>query len=206
MKLETKRLVIGRIAPEDAGGVSEFLFLLRVEYFVNDWLCPDRTVSAYEAEGAANAVRETANGQSHYFVSDWFCYEVQTPVYMVYSADGVSHYIVSLKDSGDVVGHLFIVREAGDTYNVGLCIDAEARGRGYATETMAVLLDYLFGCAAARRIYAFVQDNHRQSVRLCKNLGMSRGECFPGRTNAREDKSEYKDVNIYSIVRHTFEP
>ena len=152
MKLETKRLVIGRIAPEDAGGVSEFLILLRVEYFFNDWLCPDRTVSAYEAEGAANAVRETANGQSHYFVSDWFCYEVQTPVYMVYSADGVSHYIVSLKDSGDVVGHLFIVREAGDTYNVGLCIDAEARGRGYATETMAVLLDYLLGCAAARRI------------------------------------------------------
>ena len=49
MKLETKRLVIDRISPEDAGGVSEYLFLLRVEYFVNDWLCPVRTVSAYAA-------------------------------------------------------------------------------------------------------------------------------------------------------------
>ena len=55
MKLETKRLVIDRISLEDAGGVSEYLFLLRVEYFVNDWLCSVQTVSAYAAE----AVRET---------------------------------------------------------------------------------------------------------------------------------------------------
>ena len=198
MKLETNHLVIGRIAPEDAGGVSEYLFLLRVEYFVNDWLCPDRTISVYATEGAANVVRKTANGQSHPFVSDWFCYEVQTPVYMVYSAGGVSHYTVRLKENDDVVGHLFIVREADDTYNVGLCIDAGTKGRGYATEAMAVLLDYLLD---AHRIYAFVQDSHRQSVRLCKNLGMSREEYFPGRTNAREDKSKYKDIDVYSIVK-----
>lgn len=201
MKLETKRLVIDRISPEDAGGVSEYLFLLRVEYFVNDWLCPVRTVSAYAAEGAVEAVRETTGGQSPHFVSDWFCYEVQTPVYMIYSVDGVSHYTVRLKENDDVVGHLFIVREADDTYNVGLCIDAGTRGRGYATEAMAVLLDYLLGCADAHRIYAFVQDSHRQSVQLCKNLGMSREEYFPGRTNAREDKSKYKDIDVYSIVK-----
>ena len=59
MKLETKRLVIDRISLEDAGGVSEYLFLLRVEYFVNDWLCSVQTVSAYATEGATEAVRET---------------------------------------------------------------------------------------------------------------------------------------------------
>lgn len=133
------------------------------------------------------------------FVSDWFCYEVQTPVYMVYSADGVSHYTVRLKESGDAVGHLFIVREADDAYNVGLCIDTGMRGRGYATEAMAVLLDYLFGCADARRIYAFVQDSHRQSVRLCTHFGMSREGCFPGRADTREDKAKFEDICVYSI-------
>ena len=199
MKLETKRLVIDRIAPEGAGGVSEYLFLLRVEYFVNDWLCPVQTVSAYAAEGAAETVRETTGGQSLRFVSDWFCYEVQTPVYMVYSVDGVLHYTVRLKENDDVVGHLFIVREADDAYNVGLCIDTGRRGRGYATEAMAVLLDYLFGCVDARRIYAFVQDRHRQSVRLCTHFGMSREECFSGRADTREDKAKFEDICVYSI-------
>lgn len=120
---------------------------------------------------------------------------------MIYSVDGVSHYTVRLKENDDVVGHLFIVREADDTYNVGLCIDAGTRGRGYATEAMAVLLDYLLGCADAHCIYAFCRTVTDSPSRLCKNLGMSREEYFPGRTNAREDKSKYKDIDVYSIVQ-----
>ena len=88
---------------------------------------------------------------------------------MIYSVDGVSHYTVRLKENDDVVGHLFIVREADDTYNVGLCIDAGTRGRGYATEAMAVLLDYLLRTHIAYTLFAGQSPTVRPVMQKSRN-------------------------------------
>ena len=90
---------------------------------------------------------------------------------MIYSVDGVSHYTVRLKENDDVVGHLFIVREADDTYNVGLCIDAGTRGRGYATEAMAGAITWFENSFGKQSLGCMIEFGNLASDKVARKLG-----------------------------------
>lgn len=85
---------------------------------------------------------------------------------------------VCLKDTGRLIGDLFCNYEEPDTYNIGWNFNIEVEGKGYANESVAALLLYLFTEKKARRVYAYVEDDNYRSQRLCEKLGMRNEGCF----------------------------
>ncbi|WJM09230.1 GNAT family N-acetyltransferase [Paenibacillus sp. PK1-4R] len=89
-----------------------------------------------------------------------------------------SYIAVCIKDSGDLIGELFLLKEEPDTYSIGWNFNAQYEGKGYASESVETLLSYLFLQKDARRLYAYVEDDNYRSQKLCERVGMRKEGCF----------------------------
>ena len=73
-----------------------------------------------------------------------------------------------------------------------------ARGRGYMTETVQVLLPHLYGALRTHRVEALIDQDNGASIRLAERLGFRREgllrECF---WNSGEPRSDW----LYSLLR-----
>ena len=108
------------------------------------------------------------------------------------------HIAVCLKDTDRLIGDLFAVQE-DDTFSVGWNFNPAFGGKGYAFEAATAMVAYLFTTKAARRLYAYVEDNNTSSQRLCEKLGMRREGLF------REFISFKKDVKGIPIYENTMQ-
>lgn len=84
---------------------------------------------------------------------------------------------ISLAETGRLIGDLFAEKE-DDTFSVGWNLNPRLSGQGYAYEAAQALFADLFTRQAARRIYAYVEDNNINSQRLCEKLGMRKEGVF----------------------------
>lgn len=89
-----------------------------------------------------------------------------------------SYVAVCLKESGQVIGELFHLKEEPDTYSIGWNFNAAYEGKGYARESAEAFLSYLFLEKRARRLYAYVVDDNVRSQVLCERLGMRKEGLF----------------------------
>lgn len=124
-------------------------------------------------------------------------------VRVTHTPDGMLRYAVSLKESDSLIGEVFAMREAPDTYNVGWLFNARFEGKGLAREAATEFLDYLFREADARRIYGFVEDDNLRSKRLCERLGMRYEGCmkeFISFVCHPDGTPRYEDTCIYAIL------
>lgn len=81
------------------------------------------------------------------------------------------------KASGEVVGRAGICyREGFAEPELGFVIAADRQGRGLATEVCGAILRYGREELGMERIHAFVQPDNAASLRVCRKLGMRRGE------------------------------
>lgn len=87
---------------------------------------------------------------------------------------------VALKGTGQLIGDLFAHPEAEepDTVSVGWNVNPAFASRGFALEAARALFDYLFSTAAARSLYADVEDHNTHSRQLCERLGMRQASRF----------------------------
>jgi RimJ/RimL family protein N-acetyltransferase len=58
------------------------------------------------------------------------------------------------------------------TCEIGYCLVPETWRQGYATETVAALLDFAFATAGLHRVFALVDPDNGASVRLLERLGL----------------------------------
>lgn len=56
-------------------------------------------------------------------------------------------------------------------FKVGITLSTSHQGRGYATETMCGVLDYLFGTWEAHRVFAVVDVENEKSAAVFRRLG-----------------------------------
>lgn len=89
-----------------------------------------------------------------------------------------AHIAVSLKEEKFLIGELFYLFEAPDTYSIGWNFNAQYEGKGYASESAKAFIQYLFIEKKARRLYAYVEENNYRSQNLCEKLGMRKEGCF----------------------------
>ncbi len=106
---------------------------------------------------------------------------------------------VCLRESGKLIGDVFAMPEPPDTYSVGWHFNADFAGAGFAGEAARRLFDYLFQAKAARRLYAYVEDDNLASQRLCEKLGMRQEGLF------REFVSFVNDQAGDPIFENTFQ-
>jgi ribosomal-protein-alanine N-acetyltransferase len=69
------------------------------------------------------------------------------------------------------IGVSNVVRGAWDNATLGYFVDEEVNGRGYATEAVALALDFAFGPARLHRVQAAVMPHNRRSARVLMKNG-----------------------------------
>lgn len=99
-----------------------------------------------------------------------------------------SHIAVCLKDSNELIGELFGMREDrdsdtdkdsnSDTYSIGWNFNGRYEGKGYASESANAFIENLFMEQGIRRLYAYVEDDNFRSQKLCEKLRMRREGLF----------------------------
>jgi RimJ/RimL family protein N-acetyltransferase len=117
------------------------------------------------------------------------------------------HIAVCLKESGRLIGDLFAVQEE-DTFSVGWNFNPAFGGKGYAFEAATALVAHLFTAKAARRLYAYVEDNNKSSQRLCEKLGMRREGLFREFVSFKKDDAGvpiYENTMQYALLRKEWE-
>jgi len=85
-----------------------------------------------------------------------------------------SFYAVCLRESGKLIGNLYLGKGNFDTWELGYVFNRKYQGRGFAFESASALIDYAFEQLNARRIIAMCSTENVRSWRLLDRLGLRR--------------------------------
>ena len=83
-------------------------------------------------------------------------------------------WAVCLKDSGKLIGNIYLSKKEFDTWELGYVINAEYQGMGYATEASLTIVDDVFRNHNAHRVIAMCNPLNESSWKLLERLGMRR--------------------------------
>ena len=121
--------------------------------------------------------------------------------FQTFFMDGVfdgEAWAVALCDTGDYIGHCWlVVRAGGRDAELGFLIASRMWRQGYGTEVAVVVLDYAFASGRYQRVVATVDADHPASIRVLKRAGMRReGE-------RRDEAGVYLVYSITPPIRRT---
>jgi RimJ/RimL family protein N-acetyltransferase len=121
---------------------------------------------------------------------------------MLESPDGSRLYFVEKKD-GSKVGFIvnFHVSHAGagvKLNEIGYSLAPAERGKGYGSEALSLLLDYMFLSIETVRIQATTDVRNKASQRILEKAGFRREGTLRRFFFIR---GEWRDIYIYSILR-----
>ncbi len=144
--IETKRLVLRRLSPDDAEFIVE---LLNQPSFL-------RYIGDKEVRNNTDAVRYIQNG----------------PV-ASYEQLGFGLYLVELKDTGVPIGICGLLkRDSLPDVDVGFAFLPSYWSQGYAFESAAAVMTYGRQVLGSRRIVAITSLDNDASIRLLEKLGL----------------------------------
>ena len=89
-------------------------------------------------------------------------------------ADMECFIAVCLKDSGKLIGNIYLQKGEFDTWELGYVFNASYHGKGYATEAAKSMVHKAFYDWGARRIVAMCNPLNKPSWHLLERLGMRR--------------------------------
>ncbi len=152
--LETKRLKLRAFQDRDIQSFAEYRSDPDVAKY-QDWDAP------YSMEKAAQ------------FVEEMKVIRPGTP-------DEWYQIAIELKDGGILIGDctFYILAEDTRQAEIGFTLARKYQGKGYATEAVTRLLDYLFGELRLHRIRATCDVENLASSRLLEKIGMRREAHF----------------------------
>lgn len=109
--------------------------------------------------------------------------------------------LLIVSGDGEIAGHIEFFKPVGywDAFELAyLLYDAAFAGRGYVTEALQLLVDYLFGAKKPHRIQLVIVPENAASRRIADKSGFTlegtvRGAFFNGGRN--------QDVLLYSLLR-----
>lgn len=106
-----------------------------------------------------------------------------------YERFGFGFYLVELKEGGGAAGICGLAkRDALEDVDIGFAFLPQFRGRGYAHEAAAAVIEYAGSALGLRRVVAVTARDNRSSIRLLEKLGMS----FEGVVRLSPDDEELK--------------
>jgi RimJ/RimL family protein N-acetyltransferase len=85
-------------------------------------------------------------------------------------------FAIAERATARLIGDCALVLDAGDppTAEIGYTLDPGARGRGFATEAVGALIDYVFDRQGAAGIRAVTDTRNAPSIAVAERLGMRR--------------------------------
>ena len=91
-----------------------------------------------------------------------------------YRSNSEEFFAVAMKDSGILIGNLYLGKRQFSTFELGYIFDRHWQMHGYATESATALLNYAFGELKAHRVVAECNPLNYRSRKLMERLGMRR--------------------------------
>lgn len=172
---------------------------------------PRLTIRAFNDKDAAALFDYLSSPRAPCFYDEKLCSLAEAAEEVNKRAHDASQFAVCIKDSDELIGHLFADNREEpdqDTWSVGWHFNQRYEGQGFATEAVAALFDYLFTEKAARRLYAWVEDDNLASQRLCARLDMRQEGCFREFVSFITENGEKKYVNtfIYALLKKEWPP
>lgn len=140
----------------------------------------------FNAADAAGLLEYTANPRVNCFMDHRISTLEDAAAEVAKRSSDDSYIAVCLKDSNELIGELFGMREDrdsdkdsnSDTYSIGWNFNGRFEGKGYASESASAFIEHLFVEQGIRRLYAYVEDDNFRSQKLCEKLGMRREGLF----------------------------
>jgi RimJ/RimL family protein N-acetyltransferase len=123
-------------------------------------------------------------------------------------AGDMNFWAVCLKDTGRLIGNLFLAPGEFETWELGYVFHDDYQGKGYATEAARAMTDELMRSGKARRIVAMCNPKNTASWRLMERLGMRREGHFREKVWFRLDSDGtpiWQDTYAYAILRSEWE-
>ncbi len=171
MELVTTRLQIDALQPRDA----EALFACRA----------DPAVARYQGWCPADlaAARDFIDAQPLRPSSGWF------------------QRAVRLHESGVLIGDLGVClpEDPRGSVEFGVSLAPAYQGRGYASEAVRAMFDFVFGQVGSHRVHASVDPRNLASMAMLRALGM-RQEAH--RRESLWFKGEWVDDVIFALLDH----
>ncbi|MDD2955144.1 MAG: GNAT family N-acetyltransferase [Oscillospiraceae bacterium] len=119
-------------------------------------------------------------------------------------AEDPAFWAVCLKDTGKLIGNLYLAEQDFGTWELGYVFHSGYRGKGYATEAAKALIDDLFAQGRGRRVIALCDPLNPDSWRLLERLGMRReGHLLKNIWFDRDDAGRpvWKDTYEYAVLK-----
>jgi RimJ/RimL family protein N-acetyltransferase len=102
-------------------------------------------------------------------------------------------------DSGELLGDCgihFLEKESSQV-EIGVTLKKEAQGLGYATETLKLVFNFVFGELKKHRIFGSVDPNNRASIRLMERMRMRKEAHF---VESLWFNNRWSDDIVYAIL------
>jgi len=109
-------------------------------------------------------------------------------------------FIIEKKDGNKIgfVAHFYVLHVAGKQLEIGYSLVPSERGKGYCTEAVKIMVDYLFLSKDTMRIQAQTDQRNVGSQKVLEKAG------FKKEGTLRKNffmRGEWRDAYIYSILR-----
>jgi aminoglycoside 6'-N-acetyltransferase len=169
--LETERLLLRRFGPEDATALAAYRSDPNVSRY-QSWISP------VSVEQARVLVAELAVGEPR--------------------DDGWFQYAVERKGRPGLIGDVGVHRrDAGRQAEVGFSFAVEHQGRGYATEAVRRVVEYLLVEEGLHRVTAECDARNDRSARLLERVGFRREGHLVSSTWM---KGEWTDDLLFAVL------
>jgi RimJ/RimL family protein N-acetyltransferase len=107
--------------------------------------------------------------------------------------------VITLKPGGKIIGDigLHFIDKENKQVEIGCTLNKDYHGKGYATEAISKVLDYLFNTLHKHRIIASIDPQNKDSIRLFKRLNFHL-------VNKRPDDVIYEilEIKIEKIIEN----
>jgi RimJ/RimL family protein N-acetyltransferase len=109
-------------------------------------------------------------------------------------------FIVEKKDGNKIgfIAHFYVLHPAVKQLEIGYSLVPSERGKGYCTEAVNVMVDYLFLSKEAVRIQAQTDTRNVASQKVLEKVGFKKEGTLRRNFFTR---GEWRDAYIYSLLR-----
>lgn len=170
--IETNRLILRKIQVDD------------VEQVYNNW-CSDPLVSKYVTWETHNNIEQTR---------DYINYKVD-----LYNHNYRFDWVVVIKDTNEIIGEIDAVKTSVNysLIELGYCFGSRYWNKGYASEALSAVIEYLRDIARVEKITACHISTNPASGRVMRKAGMTYDATLKGYVVDKTTK-ERADLVYYS--------
>jgi RimJ/RimL family protein N-acetyltransferase len=175
--LSAERVFLRRLEAEDAAALCGYRGLAEVARF-QSW-------ATFDLEDAVDLIKEQA-GREPGVPGTWF------------------QWAIIEKATGRMVGDCGLHCLLDDAFQMefGITLDPKHQKRGYATEALSVLIEFVFGTLGKHRISAVTDVGNVAAASLFRRLGFRQEAHF---VEHKWYKGSWSSELVFAILRHEWE-